>query len=160
MGDKRITALGLWRYGSDYLQAAFAVQKQPGNIFDEMHGKNVSMPAYYLIGHSIELSIKGFLRARGVSIKSLSSRKYGHDLQALIKEARKRKLGNEVKLSNNEIDAIMQLNKAYKNKEFEYIYPGLVTLPTYGRISKVAIKLSDGLKDICHRKTLFAKRKA
>jgi len=158
--EKSITALGLWRYGNDYLRAAFSVQKQPSNVFDEMRIKSAPMPAYFLIGHSIELSLKAFLRARGVSIKVLRSREYGHDLQALLKEARKRKLGNEVKLSQNELNAIALLNHAYKNKEFEYINPGKVTLPTYGRICKVAEKLSKGLKGICRKKTLEAQRKA
>ena len=129
--NTRITALGLWRYGNDYLHAAFLVQKNPNNVFDEMRRKTISMPAYYLIGHSIELSLKAFLIARVISIKELSSRKYGHDLGALIKQARKRKLGNEIKLSANDVNAVLLLNDMYKNKEFEYIYPGGGTLPTY-----------------------------
>jgi hypothetical protein len=111
------------------------------------------MPAYYLIGHSIELSLKAFLRGRGVPLKTLRSRAFGHDLEALLKESRKRKLGNEVKLNKAEINAILLLNRTYKSKEFEYIVTGSVTLPTYAVISKTADKLSNGLKNICYKKT-------
>ena len=38
----------------------------------------------YLIGHSIELSLKSFLLSRGLKIDELRGRKYGHDLSALL----------------------------------------------------------------------------
>ena len=118
-----------------------------------MRSKSVSMPAYFLVGHSIELTLKAFLRSRGVSLKLLRSRTFGHDLEALLKESRKRKLGNEIKLTKSEIESIALLNRTYKSKEFEYIVTGGVTLPTYGVISRIAEKLSKGLKEISYKKT-------
>jgi hypothetical protein len=56
------------------------------------------MPYYFLLGQSIELSLKAFLLGRGVPLKELRSRKYGHNLETLLDEARRRKLGLEVKL--------------------------------------------------------------
>ncbi|MEK6553511.1 MAG: hypothetical protein AABZ54_08705, partial [Bacteroidota bacterium] len=53
---------------------------------------------YYLIGHSIELSLKSFLLRRGLKKEELKN-KYGHDLSALLSESRRRKLGNIVKLT-------------------------------------------------------------
>jgi len=58
--------------------------------------------AYFLVGCSIELSLKAFLFARGEKINRLK-REYGHDLSKLIFESRRRKLGREVKLTRNQL---------------------------------------------------------
>ena len=83
MNDTRTTPFGMWRYGNDFRKAALAVLTE--------HNDRVFVPYYFLLGQSIELSLKAFLMGRGVSLYVLSSRKYGHDLKALLDEARRRR---------------------------------------------------------------------
>lgn len=104
---------------------------------------------HYLIGHSIELSIKSFLLSRGLKIDELCSRKYGHDLSALLSESRRRKLGNIVKLTQREIKAIKLLNVFYKAKLLEYTEIGFYRFPPYKLIHGVANKLHSKIRLFC-----------
>jgi hypothetical protein len=142
----RTTSLGFWSFAEEYVNAAKAVQKSVGN--------SISMPAYFLVGHSIELSLKAFLLGRGVPLSELRSRKkYGHDLEKLLQEARRRRLGREVKLSKKEVLSIRLLNYEYNSKLLEYIEIGSTKLPTYVFLESIAIKLVMGLKYYCYQKT-------
>jgi hypothetical protein len=80
--------------GSDgeYADAAILVRthKRPGKV---------SSVAYHLAGHSIELALKSFLRARGSSLKSLRS--IGHSLTKLVDEAEARGLARVVDISDD-----------------------------------------------------------
>ena len=72
---ERTTAFGLWRYAKEFFEAAKKIQ-EPSNSIQQ----KISIPAYYLLGHSIELSLKAFLKAQGFTIEKLKN-KYGHDLE-------------------------------------------------------------------------------
>src|SRR4051794_18481307 len=41
------------------------------------------MPVYYLYSHAIELTLKAFLRAKGLTARELSFKPWGHDLLEL-----------------------------------------------------------------------------
>jgi len=100
--------------------------------------------AYYLVGHSIELSLKSYLYAKNYD-KNKLRRKFGHDLSTLLTECRKRKLGREIKVKKKEAAAIELLNTAYKSKGFEYLEYGSYSFPEYDYIYGIAKKLSNGL---------------
>lgn len=149
--EARTTAFGLLCYAKDYVEAALNVSNRPRSCLEEMRHR-ISEPAYFLVGHSIELSLKAFLKGRGTALEELK-RSYGHDLEMLLKEAKRRKLGNEVKLSGKDAKAIHLLNQNYKPKRFEYIVTGHKTGPKYGCIVDVAVKLVNGLRDYCYKRT-------
>lgn len=144
--ETRTTAFGLWRYAGDYLAAAKVVRASRGR-------DDIFFPAYFLVGHSIELAMKAFLRASGISVAALRSRTYGHDLERLIRESRKRKLGRLVKLSKNEVLAVCLLSATYKPKELEYIATGSCRLPILDELEGIAGKLVAGLQQFCYKKT-------
>ena len=102
-------------------------------------------PDWHLVGHSIELSLKSYLAAKGYKTSELRSKKYGHDLEAFLIEARKRKLGREVKLSKHQINAIKLFSDTYKSKRLEYLEYGNYRLPEYGFIYDIAKHLNDSL---------------
>ncbi len=107
----------------------------------------VSMVAYYLVGHTIELTLKSYLFAKGYTLSDLRNpKKFGHSISKLLDECRKRKIGREVKLSKAEITAIHSLNDEYKTKRFEYIEYGMYRLPDYLFTRGVAEKLVNGLQ--------------
>ena len=145
MNDTRTTPFGMWRYGNDFRKAALAVLTQ--------HNDPAFVPYYFLLGQSIELSLKAFLMGRGVPLKVLRSRKYGHDLKALLDEARRRKLGFEVNLAPAHCGVIHLLGIEYLGRRFQYIRTGTMILPHSGLSQEAADLLSAGLKEYSHRVT-------
>lgn len=154
--EQRTLAFGLWRYAEQYLNAALAVQ-QPAESIAERLKQNISIPAYFLVGHSVELSLKAFLRAKGMSVSELASKRYGHNLESLVRESKRRKLGVAVRLKKVDVDAVLLLNQSYKPKDLEYIVTGSGQLPAYDVLAACATKLVRGLKRYCYDKT-FNKR--
>ena len=147
----RISPFGFWRYGKEFLDAAKKV-KDPTHrqhILDE----TAPTPAYFLVGHSIELSLKSFLLSRGEKIEILRSQKFGHNLEALLKESKRRKLGREVKVTQKEKLIILILNENYKKKNLEYFLLGYTRYPRYALVFSVAKKINDNLKQLAEAKT-------
>ncbi len=116
------------RLADEFLSAAIKVQPLAPSSTAELT-QPVSFVAYYLIGHSIELSLKAFLLGRGVPIVTLRSKAYGHNLSVLLREARRRKLGNVAKLTRHDLAVVNLLNTCYGAKEFEYVAIGFRRLP-------------------------------
>src|SRR5262245_7523594 len=59
--DSRNLALAFWRRSKEFLEAA--------NLVAEAAGDRVSLPAYYLWGHSIEPSLKVFLIGHDITLR-------------------------------------------------------------------------------------------
>ena len=77
----------LFSLASEYLDAAEILIRTPPLK------TNVSLVAYYLLGHAAELFLKSLLCLDGVSIKELkSTKRYGHNLSKLLEEAQRRGL--------------------------------------------------------------------
>lgn len=143
--DNRTEPFGMWRYGDDFRKAALAVL--------EKHDERGFMPYYFLLGQSIELSLKAFLMGRGVPLKELRSGNIGHDLKALLDEARRRKLGLEVKLESAHCAVIHLLGIEYLDRRFQYIRTGMMSLPDTRLAQETADLLSAGLNDYSYRAT-------
>lgn len=78
----RTTPLGMIRYAHEFMEAALAVDEKMGK---RPGFKNVApIPALYLVGHSIELSLKAFLLSQGVTLRQIKT--LGHDLHACEKK--------------------------------------------------------------------------
>jgi hypothetical protein len=135
------------KYASEFFDAAETLW--PSNT-DLVHQSSKPAPfvVHYLIGHSIELSLKSFLLSRGLKIDELR-KEYGHDLSALLSESRRRKLGNIVKLTRGEINAIKRFNVYYKAKLLEYTEIGFYKFPPYTLIHGVANKLHSKIRLSC-----------
>lgn len=134
MEDFQPTPQGLWKRAEEFEQAATVVADAAKN--------KVSLPAYYLWAHSIELSLKAFLFAHGVPLRKLKSRDFGHNLKALVDEARERyDLKKTVHLSNRELGEIYVLNYEYVAKRFEYHETEDYHLPYRDRTKRLAEKL-------------------
>jgi hypothetical protein len=143
--EARTSPFGLWRYGNDFRLAAIAVLKANPRQF--------SMPYYFLIGQSIELSLKAFLLGRGTSLRELRGRKYGHNLEALMKLSQRRRLDLEIRLSNLDIGVVRLLNIEYQVRRFQYQESGMISVPDIHLIQDVADRLSESLQNFCVKKT-------
>ena len=110
----------------------------------------VSLPSYFLLGCSIELSLKAFLLTSGMNHGELKLRKYGHDLEALLDEAIKRGLENEVLIEDVEKGVLQLLNYDYLDKRFEYrVTGGTYYLPLIDVTERIARKLAYRLDEFC-----------
>ena len=68
-------------------------------------------------------------------------------------EARRRKLGRFVKLSNYEVNAVKILSLSYSDKQFEYPVLGGQVRPDHTVINKIVRRMESGLKQFCRIKT-------
>lgn len=137
-------ALRSARFSQQFLAAALKVQR-PALTERETLVQRPSLVAFYLVGHAIELALKSYLIARGLTVEDLRGRKYGHKLNALLAECRKRRIGLAVKLSAKDLQTIRGLNETYAAKELEYQFGGSRTLPPYADLVNVAERLSVGM---------------
>lgn len=144
MDMKPLESFGFWSHAEQYLMAAEKV-KSPAVPQKGKSRFELIFPAYYLVGHSIELSLKSFLSAKGYPHSELRKKRYGHNLESLLSECTRRKLGREVKLLKIEVNGILLLNKTYCDKKFEYLEYGNFRLPEYSFVFGIARKLLDGL---------------
>jgi HEPN domain-containing protein len=135
------TAIGLWRYGNDYYNAALTINKN--------HFESAFMPFYSLIGQSIELSLKAYLLANNIQLNKLRY-KYGHDLIKLLLKSNENNLERFVTLSSGNTAAIDLLNIEYNSKRYHYIKTGKVMLPSTELIIDAAQKLTINLQEFCH----------
>jgi hypothetical protein len=128
-------AIGAATLAKQFHACALKLQSPARTPLDVLR-QRVSVVAYYLLGHSIELALKSFLLARCIPNDKLRSRAFGHNLAALLAESRKRRLGIVAKLSDREARIIRLLNQMYEAKELEYRVTGRRTLPPYAELAE------------------------
>jgi len=102
---------GYWTriYAGDFLSAAKDF-KHPANRFSPI--------PYYLICHSIELSLKAFLFT--VGFKRADRKRLNHDLEKALEAAENNGLSLHIQLTDEERELIIKANRLYPKKEFEY----------------------------------------
>jgi hypothetical protein len=129
----RPTPLGLWNRAKEFTEAA--------KVVADAAGDQLSVPAYYLWGHSIELSLKAFLFGCGVPLRKLKSKDLGHNLKALVDEAGRHNIKTKVHLNPRELGEIYVLSDEYVAKHFEYHETKNYDLPSKDRTKRIAEKL-------------------
>lgn len=107
----------------DYLNAAASLIEARENQRIQLRFKHV-VP-YYLYTHCLELALKAFLRANGVSKKELASRKYGHDLVKLLDGC----VSRGMVVNEHGKLVVHWLNDFVENQAFRYLRTGFHTLP-------------------------------
>ena len=99
------------------------------------------IPIYYLYSHAIELTLKSFLRTKGLTARELSFKPWGHDLLKLWESCVER--GFTLDLPTRlETGAVIDLLAPYAvNYEFRYVQVGAKTLPTLDVVREAASTL-------------------
>lgn len=131
--DSQNLALAFWRRSNEFFEAA--------NLVAEAAGEQVSIPAYYLWAHSIELSLKVFLISHGVSLRELKSRKLGHSLTSLWQKAVTLGFDQKIHLYPREIGTILLLSQQYAEKKFEYAETSHFDLPFMHLMKRTSSRL-------------------
>ncbi|MFV5313490.1 hypothetical protein VXN68_15035 [Acinetobacter schindleri] len=149
---ERTTPIGLARYAHEFYGAAKVVEAQSAT---ENPKKIIpSIPSLYLIGHSIELGLKSYLLNKGLQLRELRSKKYGHDLHACLRKAKELDLLSHAKLKPEEEVAMELLNQLYSTKQLEYIVTGAKTLPIFEHVESFTRTLINGVSLHVGYKTL------
>lgn len=111
----------------------------------------------YLLGHAIELYLKAFLLRAGLAGSLLKSKKkYGHNIDALLAEARNREIEKLIHISQQTIDDLSKLNGLYPEslRYFSMIHLlNQPSIPSLARLFRFASTLKKGLKEYVAVKT-------
>lgn len=152
-GDQsRLTAAILWRHAREYAGAARLVHSH-------LKSHEVSLPVYFLLGRAIELALKAYLRAHGVTKDDLRNR-FGHRLKVLLKAAKSRGLLKDVSLSDTEQAQIRMLDRHYSRKALEYVEVGTMRgLPEIHGTIILVQKLVSGVEPVALRASGYLPKK-
>lgn len=135
--EERTTSTGLAGFAYQYLTAAVVVVEAYGRQKAIDHSPPV--PALYLLGHAIELTLKAYLRQHSVTVRQL--RNIGHDLDKAYLQAKELGLLTSCQPTIQHEAALKALNGVYVVKQLEYICTGLATWPRYDLVEELAMDL-------------------
>ena len=150
----RTTPMGMARYSHEFMEAALAVDEKIGNRpgFEIV----APIPVLYLVGHSIELSLKAFLLHNGVPLRELrSKRHFGHSLHTCLRKAKELGLLAHVQFTGQEEGAFEILDDLYSTKQLEYIVTGTKHFPVFGLVELFAVKLFNAVSALVGFKKQF-----
>ena len=130
------------RYAKEFHDAALAAD----DILGMKEGYEIiaPIPVLYLIGHSMELSLKAFLLHKSVSLRQLRTH-FKHDIGRCFNKAKELGLLGSVEFDSHELEAFSVLNELYSTKQLEYIVTGAKTFPIFGHIQSMSQKLIDSV---------------
>lgn len=134
--EDRTTAIGLARYAYDYIGAAMLAERN-----DPEPNPISPVPAYFLALHGIELTLKSYLRHKGVTAKELRGQKYGHDLHACHKKAKELGLQSIFNEQANDADAMRMLVGLNEHQGLRYIKTGMKHFPLWSLVQPLAVRL-------------------
>ncbi|BDW87754.1 MULTISPECIES: hypothetical protein [Thalassospira] len=136
MDKSKTEPLGMWRYGKEFSETAYAVR--------ERALKRPFVPYYFLMGHSIELLLKSFLMLHGCSEAGI--KKFRHNLDDLFHDAMKLGLSELVSVKSVDKHVIELMNGEYSTHRFRYIRTGMMVLPEIGLLEDLVSRLISGLE--------------
>ena len=135
--ESRTTPAGLWVLGDKFFRIVEYVPEEKRRLF----------PCYYLLSHSIELTLKAFLLTKGHTVPELI--KISHDLEELLRLAELRGICGLVSFEERHLDAIELANAIYKKKEWEYHVRAHKDYPIIDDLYSFASVLLDGTRGEC-----------
>lgn len=144
MTTQDTTPIGFARYANEFLDAALITDVGMGG--GDEYDFFAPVPVMYLIGHSIELSLKSFLLHSG---KTLDDVRYdfGHNLIQAMDAAINEGLDEHVDIDAHEIGTLKVLDELYASKQLNYIH-GLKEVPSFAPLESLAKKLLETVSGI------------
>lgn len=135
---ERVTPLGLTREAVEYYCAAVASERAL-----KLDRSDIALsPIYFLMGHSIELAFKSFLRQSGVKPQTLKE-KFKHDLMKCLTQAEVSAPSLGKTLSSEQRAILELLNENYRGKDFEYFGTGATSYPYFEAVREIAHSILD-----------------
>jgi hypothetical protein len=127
------SAIGTFNYGHSYLGAARALFR----LDWEQKETHSDSPIEFLFWHSIELFLKSFLLAEGLSEKELRVKPYGHNIQELWKASSFRGL----RLSVKDAALLSYMPDTDSMIELRYLKVGVKTVPDIEEIEETSLNI-------------------
>ncbi len=146
-GTAYISPIGFHRYASEFATWARKAHADKGDEFSPV--------PYYLYCHSLELVLKAFLLAKGVTQQELMNReRLGHHLSKILLRAKELGLAQVVPLAPRWEAEVEKANGYYADKGFEYFDVatagrGYPNLPNLDILHELVSTLLTNLKDVC-----------
>jgi hypothetical protein len=112
-------SLGMLNSSTKWLNAAaHLIETSNDKLYP---GMEFSSPVYFMILHGLEVTLKSFLCARGISETRLRNLKeFGHDLRKLINEAEKKDLHKICPIGPAAQQRIRLIAEDYAGKHLQY----------------------------------------
>jgi hypothetical protein len=139
-----LSPLGFHYYAAQFLAVARSIESGP----------SFSPVPYYLYCRALELSLKAYLLAKGLSKKELKKKSLGHNLERILNRAEYYGLLSIVQVMDEERQELLKANNYYADKDFEYanvskIVRGYPELPDMIILDRLAERLINELEPIC-----------
>lgn len=128
--DGRTTPLGLFNYARSYWQSGVLLHHAGAKV------SHPDAPVTLLMAHAIELYLKAFLRARGLSAQEVKH-SFGHDFEKLVETAWARGLP----LTDKDRDMAVILKEQESIRRSRYIETGYFKQPSLAALSGVCRRL-------------------
>lgn len=138
MTDRDTAPIGYARYSNEFFRAALMIDDKMGN--EEGYETHAPVPVMYMIGHSIELSLKSYLLHTGTKEDQLRN-EYGHDLIKAFDAANNAGLSKLIDYEDIELEVLSFLNKLYQSKQLNYISVGPKQFPVFGPLQSLGEKI-------------------
>ena len=143
-GHYFVSPLFFVNYAEDFLEAS--------NSYNSL--KPFSPVKYYLVCHSIELSLKAYLLLNGISKNEIRKKSLGHNLSNILDKCEELGIQNLVKISDTQKLIVKELDEWYSRKGFEYfevtnLVAGVGNLPNVELAIELATLLINDLKESC-----------
>lgn len=138
MSERKTAPIGYARYANDFYRASSMIDDKMGR--EKGFEIAAPVPVMYMIGHSIELSLKSYLLYTGTSEDDLRTL-YGHNLSKAFEAACNAGLKELATFEQTELEVLNILNQLYKSKELNYIRTGYKKFPPFGPVEALAKKL-------------------
>jgi hypothetical protein len=138
----RFAPLGFYHLAEDFYRAAV----RSASLEDAKPRLHYSLVLYHLHTHSIELTLKAFLRAKGIDVKELKN-KFSHGMMGLMGVGTERKL--KVRKPKRSLHILERLDQLGKVQTFRYFEAGFLSLPTLDEVRQLNERMLSSVRPAC-----------
>jgi len=134
----RLSSMMISNVGREFLAAAQSLRSV---------NESPSVPAYFLICQSIELSLKAYIRGCGGAREELV--KIGHDLEKALNTAQAERLSQFFAITSCQEEALRMINPYYAGKDLQYTAVGSKSYPDVNILLELAGGLQSQTRKFC-----------
>jgi hypothetical protein len=138
----RYGPLGFYHLAVDFCRAAV----HSANLENTKPRLHYNLVLYHLHAHSIELTLKAFLRAKGIDVKELKN-KFSHGMMGLMAAATERKL--KVRKPKRSLQILERLDQLGRAQTFRYFEAGFLSLPTLDEVRQLNERMLSSVRPAC-----------
>lgn len=138
----RYVPLGFCHLAEDFYRAAV----HSASLQDTKPRLHYGLVLHHLHAHSIELTLKAFLRAKDIDVKELKN-KFSHGMTGLMAAATERKL--KVKKPKRSQQILERLDQLGKVQTFRYFEEGYLSLPALHEVQQLNERMLLAIRPAC-----------